>query len=112
MYIFLYFLTQVMELNQSESLCRENSFFINEALVQMSLNTFTRPTPSGVHEDAAYPPRLSNSDSGRTGENRADLKMNVSQSRDVNHELWAAAGSCHQIPPLHQSNKESCKNGN
>nr|XP_036882015.1 rho guanine nucleotide exchange factor 28 isoform X1 [Manis javanica] len=102
--------TEVMELNQSESLCRENSFFINEALVQMSLNTFTRPTPSGVHEDAAYPPRLSNSDSGRTGENRADLKMNVSQSRDVNHELWAAAGSCHQIPPLHQSNKESCKN--
>ncbi|KAK2496093.1 hypothetical protein MC885_019003 [Smutsia gigantea] len=102
--------TEVMELNQSESLCRENSFFINEALVQMSLNTFTKPTPSGIHEDAAYPPRLSNSDLGRTGENQADLKMDVSQSWDVNHELWAVAGSCHQVPPLHQSNKESCKN--
>ncbi|KAM8814194.1 rho guanine nucleotide exchange factor 28 isoform 2-T2 [Rhynchonycteris naso] len=28
----------------------------------------------------------------------------------VNHELWTAAESCHQTPPLHQSSEDSCKN--
>ncbi|KAF5913649.1 hypothetical protein HPG69_017270, partial [Diceros bicornis minor] len=55
---------EVMEFNQSESLCHENSFFINETLVQMSLNTFNKPTPSDIHWDATYPPNISNSDSG------------------------------------------------
>ncbi|KAM9104779.1 rho guanine nucleotide exchange factor 28 isoform 3-T4 [Megaptera novaeangliae] len=101
---------QVMELNQSEGLCHENSFFINEALVQMSLNTLNKPTPADIHQDATYPPSISHSDLVRTSENQVDLKMNISQPLDVSHELWIAAGSCHQIPPLHQSSKDSCKN--
>ncbi|XP_069348869.1 rho guanine nucleotide exchange factor 28 isoform X2 [Eulemur rufifrons] len=101
---------EVMELNRSESLCHENSFFINEALVQMSLNTFNKPNPSGIHQDATSPPNMSNSDLVRTSENQVDLKMDVSQPSDVNHELWTAPGSCHQIPPLHESSKDSCKN--
>ncbi|XP_045351356.1 rho guanine nucleotide exchange factor 28 isoform X1 [Leopardus geoffroyi] len=102
--------TEVMGLNRSESLCHENSFFINEALVQMSLNTYNKSTPSGVHQDATYPQNISNSDLVRTSENQVDLHLDVSQPLDVNHELWTAAGSCHQIPPLHQSSKDSCKN--
>ncbi|XP_062941805.1 rho guanine nucleotide exchange factor 28 isoform X2 [Cynocephalus volans] len=98
-----------MELNRSESLCHENSFFINEALVQMSLNPFNKPNPSGIHQDDTYPPNVSNSDLVRTSENHVDFKMDVSQPPDVNHELWTAAGSCHQIP-LHKSSKDSCKN--
>lgn len=101
-----------MELNRSESLCHENSFFVNEALVQMSLNTYNRSTPSGIHQDATYPQNLSNSDLLRTSENQVDFHLDVSQPLDVTHELWTAAGSWHQIPPLHQSSKESCKNGN
>ncbi|KAM9104776.1 rho guanine nucleotide exchange factor 28 isoform 1-T1 [Megaptera novaeangliae] len=101
---------EVMELNQSEGLCHENSFFINEALVQMSLNTLNKPTPADIHQDATYPPSISHSDLVRTSENQVDLKMNISQPLDVSHELWIAAGSCHQIPPLHQSSKDSCKN--
>ncbi|XP_057396587.1 rho guanine nucleotide exchange factor 28 isoform X5 [Balaenoptera acutorostrata] len=101
---------QVMELNQSEGLCHENSFFINEALVQLSLNTLNKPTPADIHQDATYPPSISHSDLVRTSENQVDLKMNISQPLDVSHELWIAAGSCHQIPPLHQSSKDSCKN--
>ncbi|XP_012519981.1 PREDICTED: rho guanine nucleotide exchange factor 28 isoform X2 [Propithecus coquereli] len=100
---------EVMELNRSESLCHENSFFINEALVQMSLNTFNKPNLSGIHQDATSPPNMSNSDLLRTSENQVDLKMDVSQPSDVNHELWTAIGSCHQIPPLHESSKDSCK---
>ncbi|XP_023393943.1 rho guanine nucleotide exchange factor 28 isoform X1 [Pteropus vampyrus] len=102
--------TEVMELNRSESLCYENSFFINEALVQMSFNTFHKPTPSGIYQDATYPLNISNSDLIRTSENQVDLKMDVSQPLGVNHELWATAESCHQTLPLHQSSEDSCKN--
>ncbi|KAB1280667.1 Rho guanine nucleotide exchange factor 28 [Camelus dromedarius] len=103
---------EVMELNRSESLCHENSFFINEALVHMSLNTFNKPTPSDIHQDATYPRDMSHSALLRTNENQVDLKMDLSQPLDVSHELWIAAGSCHQIPPLHQSSEDPCKNGN
>uniref|UniRef100_A0A8C7B867 Rho guanine nucleotide exchange factor 28 n=1 Tax=Neovison vison TaxID=452646 RepID=A0A8C7B867_NEOVI len=102
--------TEVMELNRSESLCHENSFFVNEALVQMSLNPYNQSTLSGVHQDATHPQNIANSDLVRTSENQVDLQLDVSQPLDVNHELWTAAGSCHQIPPLHPSSKDSCKN--
>ncbi|XP_032260099.1 rho guanine nucleotide exchange factor 28 isoform X2 [Phoca vitulina] len=101
--------TEVMELNRSESLCHENSFFVNEALVQMSLNSYNKSTLSGV-QDATYPQNIANSDLVRTSENQVDLQLDISQPLDVNHELWTAAGSCHQIAPLHPSTKDSCKN--
>ncbi|XP_023401309.2 rho guanine nucleotide exchange factor 28 [Loxodonta africana] len=101
---------EVMDLNRSESFCHENSFFINEALVQMSLNTFNKPNLSDTHQDDIDPPNISHSDLVRTSENQVDLKMDVSQPLDINHELWTAPGSCHQIPPLHKSSKDSCKN--
>lgn len=107
-----YFLTQVMELNRSESLHYENSLFINDALVQMSLNTFDKPTRPAIHQDATYPPSISNSDSERTSENQVDLKTDVSQPTGENHELWTAAESCHPTAPLHQSSEDSCHNGN
>ncbi|XP_010334823.3 rho guanine nucleotide exchange factor 28 isoform X2 [Saimiri boliviensis] len=101
---------EVIELNRSESLCHENSFFINEALVQMSFNTFNKPNPSVIHKDADCPTTQSNSDLVRTSENQVDLKTDLSQPSNVNHELWMAAGSCHQMLPLHESSKDSCKN--
>ncbi|XP_053444781.1 rho guanine nucleotide exchange factor 28 isoform X2 [Nycticebus coucang] len=101
---------EVLELNRSESLCHENSFFINEALVQMSLNTFNKPNPAGIHQDAVSPPNMSYSDLERTSENQVDLKTDISQPSDVNHELWTATGPCHQIPPLYASRKDSYEN--
>ncbi|XP_014443450.1 rho guanine nucleotide exchange factor 28 isoform X2 [Tupaia chinensis] len=101
---------EVIELNRSESLCHENSFFINEALVQMSLNTFNKPNAAGILQDATYPSNISNSDVVRTSENQVDLKRDVSQPLDVNHELWTVTEPCHQIFPLHESSKDSCKN--
>nr|XP_037866412.1 rho guanine nucleotide exchange factor 28 isoform X4 [Chlorocebus sabaeus] len=102
---------EVMELNRSESLCHENSFFINEALVQMSFNTFNKPNPSVICQDATYPTARSPSDLVRTSENQVDLKMDPSQPSNVSHELWTAtAGSSHQILPFHESSKDSCKN--
>ncbi|XP_017383128.1 rho guanine nucleotide exchange factor 28 isoform X2 [Cebus imitator] len=101
---------EVIELNRSENLCHENAFFINEALVQMSFNTFNKPNPSVIHKDASCPTTQPNSDLVRTSENQVDLKTDLSQPSNVSHELWTAAGSCHQMLPLHESSKDSCKN--
>uniref|UniRef100_A0A8C2MJE5 Rho guanine nucleotide exchange factor 28 n=1 Tax=Cricetulus griseus TaxID=10029 RepID=A0A8C2MJE5_CRIGR len=100
---------EVMELNRAESLCHENSFYINEALVQMSLNTSNKPNPSGVPWDT-YPPDVSHFDLVRTSGNQTELKIDVSQPPDVSHELWTATGPSHQIPALQENNKDSCKN--
>ncbi|XP_012880750.1 PREDICTED: rho guanine nucleotide exchange factor 28 isoform X2 [Dipodomys ordii] len=101
---------EVVELNRSESLCHESSFFINEALVQVSLNSLNKPNPSGVHEDATHPFSKLHSDLVRTSDNQVNLKTDVSQLSDVNHILWTAAGPCHQILPLQESNKDSYSN--
>ncbi|XP_012577300.1 PREDICTED: rho guanine nucleotide exchange factor 28 isoform X2 [Condylura cristata] len=101
---------EVMELNRSESLCHQNSFFINEALVQMSLNTFSRPTPPGIHQDVTYPLNISDSESVRTSQSQADLEMEAAQPSDVSPELCTAVGSCHEIPPPHRSTKDAWKN--
>ncbi|XP_028727531.1 rho guanine nucleotide exchange factor 28 isoform X2 [Peromyscus leucopus] len=101
---------EVMELNRAESLCHENSFFINEALVHMSLNTSNnKPNPSGVPWDT-YPPGVSHFDLVRTSDSHTELKIDVSQPPDVSHELWTATGAGHQIPALQENNKDSCKN--
>uniref|UniRef100_A0A8C6RTH2 Rho guanine nucleotide exchange factor 28 n=1 Tax=Nannospalax galili TaxID=1026970 RepID=A0A8C6RTH2_NANGA len=101
---------EVIELNRSESLCHDNSFFISEALAHMSLNTFNKPNPPDNPSDAAYPLHVSNSDLIRTSDSQTDLKINISQPSDVNHELWTAIGPSHQIPTLQESSKDSCKN--
>uniref|UniRef100_G3QNT1 Rho guanine nucleotide exchange factor 28 n=1 Tax=Gorilla gorilla gorilla TaxID=9595 RepID=G3QNT1_GORGO len=102
---------EVMELNRSESLCHENSFFINEALVQMSFNTFNKLNPSVIPQDATYPITQSHSDLVRTSEHQVDLKMDPSQPSNVSHKLWTAAGSGHHLLPFHESSKDSCENG-
>ncbi|XP_041519213.1 rho guanine nucleotide exchange factor 28 isoform X1 [Microtus oregoni] len=100
---------EVMELNRAESLCHEDSFFINEALVHMSLNTSNKPNPSGVPWDT-YPPGVSPFDLVRTSDNQTELKRDVSQPPDVNHELWTATGPGHEIPALQVNVQDSCKN--
>ncbi|KAH0512739.1 Rho guanine nucleotide exchange factor 28 [Microtus ochrogaster] len=100
---------EVMELNRAESLCQEDSFFINEALVHMSLNTSNKPNPSGVPWDT-YPPGVSPFDLVRTSDNQTELKRDVSQPPDVNHELWTATGPSHEIPALQVNVQDSCKN--
>ncbi|XP_052015926.1 rho guanine nucleotide exchange factor 28 isoform X2 [Apodemus sylvaticus] len=99
---------EVTELNRAESLCHENSFFINEAFAHMSLNTSNKPNPSGVPW-GAHPPGGSHFDLARTSESQTELKIDVSQPSDVNSELWTT-GPGHQRPVLQENSKESCKN--
>ncbi|GAB1298475.1 Rho guanine nucleotide exchange factor 28 [Apodemus speciosus] len=99
---------EVTELNRAESLCHENSFFINEAFAHMSLNTSNKPNPSGVPW-GAQPPGGSHFDLARTSESQTELKIDISQPSEVNSELWTT-GLGHQRPALQENSKESCKN--
>ncbi|XP_053887930.1 rho guanine nucleotide exchange factor 28 isoform X2 [Malaclemys terrapin pileata] len=86
--------------NQSESLCAENSFFINEALVQMSLNSLNRSNPSLVYQDGVYGINITSSDVTRTSENQPA----------VTNELWKSTAPCHQVSSSCKSNKDACNN--
>ncbi|XP_067425369.1 rho guanine nucleotide exchange factor 28 isoform X2 [Emydura macquarii macquarii] len=86
--------------NQSESLCPENSFFVNEALVQMSLKSLNRSNPSLVSQDGVFGINISNSDRTRTSENQPA----------VTNELWKSTAPCHQISFSCKSNKDACNN--
>ncbi|XP_068941056.1 rho guanine nucleotide exchange factor 28 isoform X6 [Petaurus breviceps papuanus] len=101
---------EVTDLHRSDNLCHENSFFVNEALVHMSLNTVNKSNPTGMHQDIVYPLNISDSDLTRTSENQTDLKMDISYHSDVTHELWRAADSGHQVPSLLRGNKDCCNN--
>uniref|UniRef100_A0A674J045 Rho guanine nucleotide exchange factor 28 n=1 Tax=Terrapene triunguis TaxID=2587831 RepID=A0A674J045_9SAUR len=85
--------------NQSESLCAENSFFINEALVQMSLNSLNRSNPSLVYQDGVYGINITSSDITRTSENQPA----------VTNELWKSTAPCHQVSSSCKSNKDSLR---
>ncbi|CAH6787560.1 Arhgef28 [Phodopus roborovskii] len=100
---------EVMELNRAESLCHENSLYINEALVHMSLHTSSKANPSGVPWDTP-PPGVPHFDLVRTSDNQTELKIDISQPPDVSHELWTATGPTHQIPALQENSKASNKN--
>ncbi|XP_020854042.1 rho guanine nucleotide exchange factor 28 isoform X3 [Phascolarctos cinereus] len=102
--------SEVTGLNRSDSLCHKNSFFVNEALVHMSLNTVNKSNSTGVHQDIVYPLNISNSDLPRTSESQTDLKMDISYHSDVTHELWRATDPGHQVPSLLCSNKDCCNN--
>ncbi|XP_043370621.1 rho guanine nucleotide exchange factor 28 isoform X7 [Dermochelys coriacea] len=91
---------EIMGHNQSESLSAENSFFINETLVQMSLNSLNKSNPSLVYQDGVYGINLNNSDITRTSENQPAI-TNV---------LWKSTAPCHQVSSSCKSNKDACNN--
>ncbi|XP_075788373.1 rho guanine nucleotide exchange factor 28 isoform X1 [Pelodiscus sinensis] len=90
---------EIMGRNQMESFCGENSFFINEALVQMSLNSLNRSNPTLVYQDGVYGINTASSEISRTSENPPA----------VTHELWKSTAPCHQVSSC-KSNKDSCNN--
>ncbi|XP_074808835.1 rho guanine nucleotide exchange factor 28 isoform X2 [Natator depressus] len=91
---------EIMGHNQSESLRAENSFFINETLVQMSLNSLNKSNPSLVYQDGVYGINVTNSDITRTSENQPA----------ITNELWKSTAPCHQVSSSCKSNKDACNN--
>ncbi|XP_073200369.1 rho guanine nucleotide exchange factor 28 isoform X8 [Lepidochelys kempii] len=91
---------EIMGHSQSESLSAENSFFINETLVQMSLNSLNKSNPSLVYQDGVYGINVTNSDITRTSENQPA----------ITNELWKSTAPCHQVSSSCKSNKDACNN--
>ncbi|XP_019338152.2 rho guanine nucleotide exchange factor 28 isoform X2 [Alligator mississippiensis] len=101
---------QIVVHNQSDSLCGENTFIINEALVRMSLKSLNRSNPSVVYQDGVYGINISNSAITRTSENQVNLKMDISCQSAVTNELWKSTSSYQQIPSSCKINKDAFNN--
>ncbi|KGL92690.1 Rho guanine nucleotide exchange factor 28, partial [Charadrius vociferus] len=69
---------EIMGHNQLDGLHDENTFYLNEAVVCVSLSSVNRSDSSLVYEDGVYELNISNSDIARTTENQVDLKMDTS----------------------------------
>ncbi|KFW12357.1 Rho guanine nucleotide exchange factor 28, partial [Fulmarus glacialis] len=69
---------EIMGHNRSDSLHGENTLYLNEAVVCVSLSSLNRSDSSLVYEDGVYGLNISNSDIARTSENQVDLKMDTS----------------------------------
>ncbi|NXK47330.1 ARG28 factor, partial [Chauna torquata] len=100
---------EIMGHNQSDSLLGKNSFYLNEAVVRVSLSSLNRSDSSVVYEDGVYGLSISNSDIARTGENQVDLRMD-SSCQPVTNELWKSTGPYQQTSFSCKSNKDAFNN--
>ncbi|KFZ64460.1 Rho guanine nucleotide exchange factor 28, partial [Antrostomus carolinensis] len=69
---------EIMGHNQLDSLYGENTFYLNEAVVCVSLGSLNRSDSSLIYDDGVYGLSISNSDTAKTSENQVDLKMDAS----------------------------------
>ncbi|KAF1476303.1 Rho guanine nucleotide exchange factor 28, partial [Pygoscelis antarcticus] len=101
---------EIMGHNQSDSLHGENTFYLNEAVVCVSLSSLNRSDSSLVYEDGVYGLNISNSDIARTSENQVDLKMDTSCQPPLTSALWKSTGPYQQMPFSYKSNKDVFNN--
>ncbi|XP_051498944.1 rho guanine nucleotide exchange factor 28 isoform X2 [Apus apus] len=96
--------------NQSDSLHSENTFYLNEAVVCVSLSSLNRSNSSLVFEDGVYGLNISNSDVARTSKNQVDLKMDTSCQPVLTNALWKSTGPYQQMSFSCKSNKDAFNN--
>ncbi|NWW92958.1 ARG28 factor, partial [Rhynochetos jubatus] len=101
---------EIMGHNQSDSLHGENTFYLNEAVVCVSLSSLNRSDSSLVYEDGVYGLNISNSDISRTSENQVDLKMDTSCQPPLTSALWKSTGPYQQMSFSCKSNKDAFNN--
>ncbi|XP_010004683.1 PREDICTED: rho guanine nucleotide exchange factor 28 [Chaetura pelagica] len=96
--------------NQSDSICGENTFYLNEAVVCLSLSSLNRSDSSLVFEDGVYGLNISNSDVARTSKNQVDFKMDTSCQPTLANALWKSTGPYQQMSFSCESNKDAFNN--
>ncbi|NXW66555.1 ARG28 factor, partial [Eurystomus gularis] len=101
---------EIIEHNQLDSLHCENTFYLNEAVVCVSLSSFYRSDSSLVYEDGVYGLNISNSDLARTNENQVDLKMDTSCQPALTSALWKSTGPYQQMAFSCKSKKDGLNN--
>ncbi|XP_074934328.1 rho guanine nucleotide exchange factor 28 isoform X2 [Phalacrocorax aristotelis] len=105
---------EIMEHNLSDSLHGENTFYLNEAIVCVSLSGLNRSAGSTdsslVYEDGVYGLNISNSDIARISENQADFKMDTSCQPALTSALWKSTGPYQQMSFSCKSNEDAFNN--
>ncbi|NWX41049.1 ARG28 factor, partial [Steatornis caripensis] len=101
---------EIMGHNQSDSLHGETTFYLNEAVVCVSLSNLNRSDSSLVYEDGVYGLNISNSDIARTSENQVDLKTDTSCQPALTSALWKSTDPYKQMSFSCKSNKDAFNN--
>uniref|UniRef100_A0A8C3PKB1 Rho guanine nucleotide exchange factor 28 n=1 Tax=Calidris pygmaea TaxID=425635 RepID=A0A8C3PKB1_9CHAR len=102
---------EIMRHSQLDSLRGENAFYLNEAVVCVSLSSLNRSDSSLVYEDGVYGLNISNSDVVRTSENQVDLKTDNSCQPVLTSALWKSTGPYQQMSFSCKSNKDAFNDG-
>ncbi|OXB60208.1 hypothetical protein ASZ78_008171 [Callipepla squamata] len=98
--------------DQLGSLRGENAFYLNEAVVHVSLSGLNRPDSSLIYEDGVYKLGISSLDMARTRENQLDLRVDTSYQSTLTNELWKSTGPYQQMSFSCRNNKDAFNNGN
>ncbi|XP_048360255.1 rho guanine nucleotide exchange factor 28 isoform X2 [Sphaerodactylus townsendi] len=101
---------EIMGHNRSDSFCGENSVFINEALLQMSLNHLNKSNSNLVYQNYVHGVNQPNSSLSRTSENQTNCNMDSSCQQTFTEELSKSADLCHHTATPCKSNTDSCNN--
>ncbi|XP_052557221.1 rho guanine nucleotide exchange factor 28 isoform X3 [Tympanuchus pallidicinctus] len=101
---------EIMRHDQLDSLRGENAFYLNEAVVRLSLSGLNRSDSSLVYEDVVYGLDISNLDMARTCENQVDLRADTSCQPALTNELWKPTGPQQQMSFSCKSNKDAFNN--
>lgn len=108
----LFFILQIMGHDQLDSLHGENAFYLNEAVVRVSLSGLNRSDSSLVYEDGVYGLGISDLDMARTCENQVNLRVDTPCQPALTNELWKSTGPYQQMSFSCKSNKDAFNNGN
>ncbi|XP_015269071.1 PREDICTED: rho guanine nucleotide exchange factor 28 [Gekko japonicus] len=103
-------LSRIMGHNRSDSFCGESSVFINEALLQMSLNHLNRSNSPLVYQDCVHGLNRPNLDLSRTSENQTNCNTDTSCQPAFTSELSKPADLCHHAVSSCTSNTDDCNN--
>ncbi|NXQ91608.1 ARG28 factor, partial [Nyctibius grandis] len=101
---------EIMKHNELDSLRGKNTFYLNEAVVCVSLRSLNRSDSSLVYEDGVYGLNISNSDIARASENPVDLKMDTSCQPALTSALWKSTSPYQQMSFSCKSNKDAFNN--
>ncbi|XP_072848742.2 rho guanine nucleotide exchange factor 28 isoform X2 [Pogona vitticeps] len=101
---------EIMRHYQSESFCSENSVFIKEAIVQMSLNHLNRSNSALAYQDSVRGINLPSSDVSRTAENQIKLNMDNSCQHTSPDDLSKSTGLFHHTSSSSTSHTDACNN--
>lgn len=101
---------EIMGGNQSDSFCGDGGVFINEAIVQMSLNHLNRSNSTLLYQDRVHGVNVPNSDVSRTKENQVNHNMDVSYEEVYTGDLSKSTGLSHHTSSSCPSNTDACNN--